>query len=287
MKSEFFAAVIATALFALPAISVAQTQSCDRFPLQYRCDVVDSTPSGNHLIVRQMRLSDDDVMYLIVSNLFQREYRAGLHVACSFISEVGVVCNGPGMVQMAEFHNVNGIELARFEYSTGRATKTTLCGRNVPLDYNEGPVVGDIQFTREAANESATPGQFLFSGDPALRTSYEVNKLLIKPQDTRSLISLFDSNRNRWELVNWIDSPGLTNARFGTVQCVANDCGSFTDIGERFAGRTQAFVLSSDLGDRFYQGKGGPRLVLLPNGTVDNLKDSLCQEYPGMDPRPN
>src|SRR5215472_5578650 len=209
----------------------------------------------------------------------------GLHICCTYYSEEGYVCTDPGAATNAQVVNVNGIELARFDYSSGRGTKTTLCGRNVPQDYNEGPISDDIQFRREAINESQTPGEFVFSGDPALHL--DMNKTLVRSQGTTALIAQGSRTGSefRWTLANLVDSPSLSNVRFGTAMCEGRPCGGETDEGQRFSGLTQVIVINSALGERVYRAGGSP-LVLLPNGSVDDLQDFLCQEYPGMDPRP-
>jgi hypothetical protein len=273
-------------VLAVQGPSVAQTISCDRDPAQFQCQVVDATPSGNHLLVQETRLVDGSVVFYIKSNLFNRQYVAGLHLGCTYYAEEGYVCSDPGVATSAQFVNVNGIELARFQYSSGRGTKTTLCGRNVPLDYNEGPIVNDVQFRREAVNESQTPGEFIFSGDPALGLGQ--NKTLIRSQGATALISQGSPMGPGfgWELTGLLDAPSLTGVRFGTVLCEGSHCGGYTEEGQRFSGFTQAFVLVSALGERLFKGGGSPPLVLLPNGSVDELPDFLCKEYPGMDPRP-
>ena len=287
MHPRFAPYVVAFAVpLALPESALAQTINCDQDPAHFTCQIVDSTPSGNHLLVQETRLSDGSISFFIKSNIFNRQYQAGLHIGCTYYSEEGYVCTDPGTATNAQFANVNGIELARFDYSSGVGTKTTLCGRNVPLDYNEGPISDDIQFRREAVNESQTPGEFVFSGDPALHL--DMNKTLIRSQGTTALISQGSRTGSefRWTLANLVDAPSLTNVRFGTALCEGSHCGGYTDEGQVFSGLAQVFVIYSALGERVYKAGGSPPLVLLPNGTVDELPDFLCQEYPGMDPRP-
>jgi hypothetical protein len=287
MNPRFASCLIALAVpLALLKSAFGQTIDCDQDPTHFQCQIVDSTPSGNHLLVQETRLSDGSVTFFIKSNIFNQQYRAGLHIGCTYYSEEGWVCTDPGVATNAQFVNVNGIQLARFDYSSGGGTKTTLCGRNVPLDYNEGSMAADIQFTREAINESQTPGEFVFSGDPALHL--EMNKTLIRSQGTTALIGQGSRTGSefRWALANLIDAPSLTNVRFGTALCEGSHCGGSTDQGQMFSGLTQVFVIYSALGERVYRAGGSPPLVLLPNGSVDELQDFLCQEYPGMDPRP-
>jgi len=286
MNPRFALCVLALAVpLFLPESALAQTINCDQDPAHFTCQIVDSTASGNHLLVQETRLSDGSITSFIKSNIFNRQYQAGLHIGCTYYSEEGYVCTDPGAATNAQFVNVNGIELARFDYSSGRGTKTTLCGRNVPQDYNEGPISDDIQFRREAINESQTPGEFVFSGDPALHL--DMNKTLVRSQGTTALIAQGSrmGSEFRWTLANLVDSPSLSNVRFGTALCEGRPCGGETDEGQRFSGLTQVIVINSALGERVYRAGGSP-LVLLPNGSVDDLQDFLCQEYPGMDPRP-
>ena len=73
MNPRFAPCVIALAVpLPLAESALAQTINCDQDPSRFTCQIVDSTPSGNHLLVQETRLSDGSITFFIKSNIFNR-----------------------------------------------------------------------------------------------------------------------------------------------------------------------------------------------------------------------